>query len=227
MNASEPFTESDLAEMVSRLAHKIRNPLATIKTSVQLVEHLTRPTGDIAEYLESAVQEVARIDVMLREMQTLVRMERAGMAEYSVAELVADCLEARCESCDEVHVQAGAPARVRTDPELFSVALAELVSNARRFSEQGAPILVRWETGADGRLRLHVEDAGPGIPDQLSERILRPFFSTSTQGSGLGLNIAAKAMELAEGGLEWNNLECGGSRFTLVLPLAEIAALLA
>ena len=61
----------ELTEVISRLGHQVRNPLATIQSSIQLVQLLTRPEGEVADYLVGALQEVARIDRLLRDLQRL------------------------------------------------------------------------------------------------------------------------------------------------------------
>ncbi len=97
------------------------------------------------------------------------------------------------------------------------MALGELLANAIRFSPAGAEITVSWQT-AQGAIEVSVEDEGPGVDDRLSERLTRPFFSTSTQGTGLGLNIVSKICRLAGGELVWQNRPERGCRFTMKLP---------
>ena len=63
-----------------------------------------------------------------------------------------------------------------------------------------------------------MQDAGPGVPRESAERILRPFYSTSTTGVGLGLNRVHRICRMAGGHLEWCNVASGGCRFTMVLP---------
>jgi signal transduction histidine kinase len=103
------------------------------------------------------------------------------------------------------------------DPGNLTMALGELLANAIRFTPAGADITVSWQA-AQGAVEVHVEDEGPGVDAGLSERLTRPFFSTSTQGTGLGLNIVSKICRLAGGELSWQNRPERGCRFTLRLP---------
>ena len=66
-------------------------------------------------------------------------------------------------------------------------------------------------------MAVHVDDRGPGIPAHESERLLRPFYSTRTKGSGLGLNIVERFCALHGGSLVWADRAGGGTRFTLTL----------
>ena len=82
------FTEDDLTEMVLRLAHEIRNPLATIKSAVQLIEHLQPPTGEIAEYFSSVHAEIVRIDQVVRDMQRFVKLETKAPTVVDIQEAI-------------------------------------------------------------------------------------------------------------------------------------------
>ena len=98
------------------------------------------------------------------------------------------------------------------------MALAELLSNAIRFSAPKSVVTVSWREAGAGKMGIHVEDGCPGISPELAPRILKPFFSSSTQGTGLGLSIVSRVCGMAEGRLEWRNLPGGGCRFSLILP---------
>ncbi len=220
----DSFTQDDLREMVLRLAHEIRNPLATIKSSVQLVEHLIHPEGEIAEYLESVVDEVARIDQTVREMQAFVRLKSGSLSDLPVEELVREAIaEARpvaARSGVRLVARPGPPLVIRADRGHIRLALGALIANALRATPAELGVMLWWQPDGD-HVRIHVEDSGAGVPPEHAERIMRPFYSTSTQGTGLGLNIAQKVALLAGGETEWCNLEAGGCRFTLVLPKGE------
>jgi len=225
----ERFTEEDMAEMVLRLAHGIRNPLATIKTGIQLVEHLTQPTGDTAQYLTSALNQVERIDMIVKDMQRFVRMENQT---FQVLEIGA-AVESAKSDCMRMSQEAGVSVTIKKGPELFvfvdggqlSLAIRELLANAIEFSSQNPSVVMSWEHLSSGSICIHVDDGCKGISDDDREKMKRPFYSSSTQGTGLGLNIVAKFCSHCGGSLDWKNREAGGCRFTLTLPEFENAAL--
>jgi len=217
------FSEEDLREMVLRLAHEIRNPLATIKSAVQLFEHLHNLEGDDGQFLTDILTEVSRIDQVVKDMQLFVRLDAQPTAPGRVAEAVATAVEAERKDAlaaygTSILNEEGRDVMVLADTAQLETALRELISNAVRFSPPGSTVRVAWRPVEPFVVAISVTDQGPGISSENQDRVLRPFFSTSTRGTGLGLNIASRIATLAGGRLEWENLASGGSRFSLVLP---------
>jgi signal transduction histidine kinase len=217
------LAEQDWREMVLRLAHEIRNPLATIKSGTQLIQRLTRPEGDVAECLKGMLANVSRIDQTLQDLQRFVRLDAGQPAVIELGPIVEDAVAQRQPTALRagvaLQIAQGPRANVQVDPQNLGMALDELFSNALRVTPPGAAVMVSWV--ADKQLVLiHVDDEGPGVSQELAGRIVRPFFSTASQGTGLGLNIADKACRLAGGSMAWRNLAGRGCRFTLSLPVA-------
>jgi len=215
------FDERDWREMVLRLAHEIRNPLATIKSGVQLAQHVTRPEGEIADCLDSVLEQVDRIDRTVKDLQRFVRIEAGRPAAIPVGRAIEDAIaQKRGEAQRQgtaLSVAAGPPLHVYIDGSNLVLALDEVLSNAIRFSPPGSTVVVSW-LGEAHRALVHIDDEGPGIPAELGERIARPFFSSSISGTGLGINIVEKVCRLAGGAVEWKNRPGRGCRFTISLP---------
>lgn len=202
----------ELSEVVSRLGHQLRNPLATIQSGIQLVQVLTRPEGEVADYLEGALQEVARIDLLLRDLQHLVRLApseptRVGlrdMAEQAVARCPAPAAAVRLEGPDQLEA--------RLDADLLQVALGELVRRAIAVTPAGHDVVIRWGEDASGPAWVEVDDSGPADPSGS----LRPILGT-WPGSGLGPFLAERACALLGGHLEWEAVQPRGHRLRIVL----------
>lgn len=219
----ERFTEADLKEMVLRLAHEIRNPLATIKSGVQLVQHLLKPQGEIEEYLHTVLDAVSRIDRTVTDMQRFVRLDTQTAEVIRVARGVEEVAAAVSRSAQAAGVSlriAGGPSGISVlmDPAQMRACLSELLENAIRFSSRGTTVTLSWQSKEDQCVVIHVDDEGSGITAENEQRILRPFFSTSTKGTGLGLNIADRICRLYGGGLTWQNRTPRGARFSITLP---------
>jgi two-component system sensor histidine kinase SenX3 len=209
--------------MVLRLAHEVRNPLATIKAGVQLIQRLTEPNDALSRHFASVLTHVGRIDLTVHGMQKFVRLNNPAPERLGVERLVGDAVSfhesvARRNQV-ETQVIGGAPATIWGDPDHLRSALSELLGNAIRFSPSGSVVTISWAV-KDALVTISVDDEGPGIPPEHEDRIMRPFFSTSTQGTGLGLNIAEKACRLAGGKLTWRNHPGRGCRFSLAIPEA-------
>lgn len=220
--SADGFDAEDFREMVVRLAHEIRNPLATIKSAVQLLEHLHNPQGDVAEYYQSIHAEVARIDRVVRDMQIFARLDTEVAGSTRVEDAVLAALEAATATAgaksSRITYAGGPLATVLADQAKLAHSIEELIDNAVKFSPPGSEIHVSWRWVPPSHVSIDVEDQGPGISPELVDKIMRPFFSTSTQGTGLGLNIVARTAALACGELRWANRESGGACFSIVLP---------
>ncbi len=222
MNVNRGLSEADIRQMVHRLAHEIRNPLATIKSAAQLIDLVSHPTGEVAECLESIQTEVSRINRVIGDMQRYLRMEPQETVATDIEALVRSAVVSLPKEPEfdtsRVVVEGGPAASIQADPSILVSAIDELIDNALRFSPHEEPVIIRWRLVDDGMVAIEVDDRGPGIAGKHRDSILRPFFSTSTQGTGLGLNIAERAVQLTGGRLTWQNLAEGGARFTLIIP---------
>jgi signal transduction histidine kinase len=112
---------------------------------------------------------------------------------------------------------------VPVDARLLRQALVNVVLNAVQAMPEGGPLAVRARAQA-GFAVLEVEDAGPGIPEDVRHRIFEPFFTTKATGTGLGLAVVKRIVDGHRGRIEVATAPGGGTTFSLHLPLAPLDA---
>jgi two-component system sensor histidine kinase FlrB len=216
---------SAMGEVVAKLAHQIRTPLAA---ALLYVSHLSRPQLDAQERRRLADKILGRLrhlEGMVGDMLAYARGGGSGASEFSVAELF-DQVQCTVEpllaagGCRMDVVASVADARLRGNREALSGALQNLVANAIQACGRGGRIVLEAVVDA-GRIRLMVHDSGPGIAPELRERIFEPFFTTRNEGTGLGLAVV-QAVARAHDGVAWVDAgPSGGSTFALELPVGQ------
>ena len=210
---------AQLGDLSRGLAHTLRNPLHTLGLAV---EELAEAQGDRQGLVTTSRTQIRRIDRWLRSFLALgaessARPEDVELGELARAvalETVQQGTEVRVESLDE-------DVFVRAVPEGVKAALANLVENAAEVSPGDEPVLVRV-THDDERAIVQVMDRGPGLPDEVRQRLFSPHVTTKVGGSGMGLFLARQLVVGMHGGrLEIEDQEGGGTVATMVLPLND------
>jgi signal transduction histidine kinase len=219
------------AEMARQVAHEIKNPLTPIQLSA---EHLRRVHADRGEpmgpVLESCVGAILGQVRLLRqisaEFSSFASAPTAKPAPVDVPQLVAEVidpyrtgLEGRIEILNRVSPPLPA---VLVDRTLVARALANIVENAlHAMPGRGALML---DASTDGHVvTLEVRDTGVGMDEQALARVFEPYFSTKTTGTGLGLPIARRNIELNEGRVEVESEKGRGTLVRIVLPVEGIS----
>ncbi len=224
----EVDTLTAMGRIAARVAHEINNPLAGIQNSFLLIKDAVPLDHPHHKYVGAIEREISRIARVTRQLYETYRPEQDLGGEASVHMVVGDAV-AFLEQ-----VNRGARLRIETDlrgvPSVVPLPAAmlrqiiyNLVQNAADASSQGAAIQVHAVLNGD-ELRISVSDQGPGVPEELRERIFEPFFSTKdkrmrTGGMGLGLALVRRTVIAAQGRIEVDDAEGGGARFTVILPL--------
>jgi signal transduction histidine kinase len=209
-------------EVVARLAHDVRSPLATATGAVELVR---RSVGDdvgpdLADLLDRASTSLARVEETLAAAIEHARSGRArlDLREVPVGPLVDDLLAGLPQGADRVTVLGDHDAQAFVDPGALQRVLTNVVGNALRYSD--AEVVVRLTNG-DGALTVTVEDRGPGLgpdPDALFEPFVRGPAAGSREGSGLGLPTAVELLRRMRGDISGQDREGGGAEFRVVVP---------
>jgi PAS domain S-box-containing protein len=220
-------------EAARRMAHEIKNPLTPIQLSAERLE------AKLADRLEGAARDtltraVATIVGQVSALKGLVdafaqyaRLPSPRIQRVDLNELVQEVLHLYEAGIPiQVELTPGLPA-VAGDPALLRQVLVNLMKNAQEAQENTPAPRIRVTTGHEGeqlseRIVLCVEDNGAGFPEALKNRMFEPYATTKPKGTGLGLPVVKKIVEEHHGEIEVCNMETGGARISVRLPvLAE------
>lgn len=213
--AVEGYVERERA-FTRYASHELRTPLSAMRLQLERVELGHAPAESV---LPSLTRSVAQLEEIMAALLSLAR--EAGPTSAQRASAMLDEVISTLPPADRrrMRVHDGAAGVQIVHARLFHRALANLVDNALRHGS-GATV-VALETG-DGRLKLRVHDEGPGLPDEVLERVTEPFYrgpgSGAEDGQGLGLSFVAFVARALEGDLRLANLG-GGLVAELSLPI--------
>ncbi|MFC3551575.1 sensor histidine kinase [Lysobacter cavernae] len=220
---AESMTLATLGRFSASLAHEIRNPLAAINYAVQLLEESDDvPTAE-RRLLEIIRQQGVRMNGIVENVLGMARREPAkpehveliGFARLFVEEYLAS------HPLDHDTLRAtGKVSRLPAliDPRQLHQVLTVLVHNALTYGRMpGEPARVSVHAYADevGLPTIDVLDRGPGIPESVASRLFRPFFTTSSHGTGLGLYIARELCRANQATLDYVPMPGGGGCFRI------------
>jgi two-component system, NtrC family, nitrogen regulation sensor histidine kinase NtrY len=207
-------------EVARRVAHEIKNPLTSMRIAV---DQMRRTVGTTEGRTETAVQvleaETDRLERLAREFADFGRLPEGPQSEVDLVELLEELGRTGVPDGVRVAVRANGTGR-RTimghyDP--LRRAFANLLRNAAE-AMKGQGAIDVTVTGDGSGLAVTIADHGPGIPDDLRQRVFEPYFTTKADGTGLGLALVRQTLEAHRGTIALTATPGGGATFAIVFP---------
>lgn len=204
-----------MGQMAAGVAHEIRNPLSSMKMTVQMLREQAADREPYALLL----REIERLELTAAELAGGTQPLRKEPARLDA--VVDDVLELMRRRLDHLGVRvekryAEVPA-VPVDVLRFKRCVMNLVLNGAQAMPSGGPLAVEVAS-RDGRVRLSVTDGGSGVPESLGARIFEPFVTTKADGVGLGLALTKRIVEDHGGAIGYDRGVNGGTTFWIELP---------
>ncbi|MEM8885579.1 MAG: ATP-binding protein [Planctomycetota bacterium] len=215
-----------IGEMAAAVAHEIKNPLAGIGGAVQVIGRAFPEDDPRTEVVQEVQDQVKRLDKTIREMLTFARPATPHYTTLDLREFLDRIMRVLGEEPQvknhAVVLEVEAGLEVEADPQLMENIVVNLILNAAQaIGRESGTITVRaTETPQD--IELSVTDNGPGIPDDVLPRLFKPFFTTKTRGTGLGLTIVRKFVGVMGGRIEVETGRRKGTSFTVALPRTRL-----
>jgi PAS domain S-box-containing protein len=219
-----------LSTMAAGLHHEIKNPLTALSIHVQLLaEQLSDSelNGKGGEFIGVLQAEVRRLSRVLESFRDFASLQRLAPRPTDVSALLKDVSRLMSPQAEQQHVALNLRApeeplpRVPLDPEKIEQSILNLVLNALEAMPDGGTLTLS-ASARDGKLHIEVEDTGSGIPEEVRESVFRPYFSTKSRGSGMGLALVEKLVRQHGGHVGFVS-DSAGTAFRITLPLEERA----
>jgi signal transduction histidine kinase len=203
-----------MGQMAAGVAHEIRNPLSSIKMTVQML----REGAKDVEAHDLVLREIERLELIAAELTGASQPLRKEPVKLdTVVDDVLELMRRRLEHLGVRVERAFAPAgEVPVDVARFKRCIMNLVLNGAQAMPSGGPLRVAVGP-RDGKVRFSVTDAGAGVPPGIGPKIFEPFVTTKQDGVGLGLALTKRIVE-DHGGAIGYDAEKGGTTFWIELP---------
>ncbi len=219
-----------VGELAASIAHEIRNPLASIRGSVEILAGELDLEGHQAQLLKLILKESGRVNKIIEDFLNFARLRPAQARALPLPSFLADiallvrqhvtasdgAVDVQC-TVDPPHLA------VLADPEQLIQVLLNLAINGCEAMQYRGVLNVTARSNGDWCI-IEVTDEGPGLDPEVRSQVFTPFVTTKKHGTGLGLPMVARIVHGHGGTVEANNRPQGGAIFTLRLPLAPEAA---
>jgi two-component system sensor histidine kinase PilS (NtrC family) len=220
-----------VGQLAAGIAHEIRNPLASISGSVEVLKDDLKLNGDDLKLLELILKESSRLNTILTDFLNFARVSKVSTGKCDLTKVITEVA-----SLASTHNRLGNSIAishrfhkpvfwVSGGEDQFKQILWNLILNAAQAIGAGTGI-IQIETSeiisenGNATIKLSVADNGRGIPESVKEKIFDPFFSTKDGGTGLGLPIVARIVDCLGGKIEVES-SAKGTIFTIFLPPEE------
>jgi len=206
----------ELGQAARTIAHEIKNPLGVIRIQCGLL----RRGADEATRAGLALidDEALRLAELADRIRNFLKSGEKNESIVAARDFIS-AFAKRYEGTVSFDISLDAEACIRVDEARLTDALDNVIANAVEATTAGDELPKLEARIHQHRLELSVMDRGPGIPQENQSRIFEPFFTTKTKGSGLGLALARKNIELSGGLIEYSDRPGGGSVMKVTIPL--------
>jgi signal transduction histidine kinase len=220
---------ADRLAAISRIsggvAHEVKNPLNAILLHVEVARtRLKQGEADVSPQMEVISREILRLD---RVVKTFLDFTRPVELKYRVVPLrdvvreIEELTRPQAEAAKvRMTVETGSEAvDVRVDRDMFKQALLNVVVNAIQAMKDGGDLRLECSSSGD-TAEIRIVDTGPGIPPELRDKIFRLYFTTKPGGSGIGLAMTFRIVQLHDGTIDFSSEPGKGTTFVIRLPIA-------
>jgi len=219
-----------LGEVTAIFAHEVRNPINNISTGLQLLSMALPEDHPNQEVIARMSHDCNRLTHLMHEILTFSKPAEKQLEVVDLKELLPAIVErwrprlARHNISHDIHLHAR-KAQILGDPRALEQVFNNLISNAiEAMKDTGGrlSINIRTSKSISGKeyVEVNVVDNGPGIPEQIVDKIFDPFFKVGRNGTGLGLSIAKRIVDKHKGTIKVTSVP-GGTVFQSIFPLAQ------
>jgi len=214
---------SALGELSAILAHEIRNPLASIRGTAEILMEDQTSAANRGEFLEILVKESDRLNHVVEDFLRMARPEPIAKKPCDINQELGNMItllsaEARLNKV-ALKLKTSELPQFVGDSEKLRQAFMNIILNAIQATPAGGRVAVSTrEDRENGCIEIRFTDTGPGIPAETSSQIFEPFFTTKGSGTGLGLPITKKIVEGHGGTIDVESEPGHGATFTVKLP---------
>jgi len=216
-----------IGRLTSGVAHEVKNPINAIVVHLELLREKMRTVDpDTSRHMDIIGTEIHRLD---RVVQTLVDFNRPvelRLSDFDLRRLTEDVVSLASPEAARQGVKveidfAGGPLPVRADGDLIKQALLNVVLNGVQAMSDGGTLRVMARRD-DAAAIIEVRDQGSGIAPEIRDKIFNLYFTTKRTGSGIGLAMSYRVLQLHNGALDFVTEMGSGTTFRLVLPLTTV-----
>ncbi|MGH7369959.1 MAG: sensor histidine kinase [Candidatus Methylomirabilaceae bacterium] len=215
---------ADLGKLTSGVAHEVRNPLNAMIIHLELLKQkLDDPSKEVAHSLEVVGGEIYRLDRVVQGFLRFVRPQTLQIVPLDLNKLlqvVVQLTEAEWSSRGirfALHLDHEVPP-INGDTELLQQAFLNLILNACQAMPDGGTVTVSSERTGAGRICARVADQGTGIPPENLDKIFRLYYTTKPDGSGIGLSLVYRIVQMHGGSIEVDSKMGRGTIMTVNFP---------
>jgi signal transduction histidine kinase len=221
-----------LGEMAGGLAHEIKNPLAGIKASMEVLSMDTALTEENRDVLLKGVEQIKRIEVLLKALLNFARPPKPHFMPADINSVLDITIglslrhpQFATKGSKAITVVKEYDTRLpktMADSQQLQQVFMNLLLNAADAMPDGGMITVQTSHCDSGRsLHVQIADTGSGIDEGVVDKIFKPFFTTKPQGTGLGLAITKRLIEQHGGSINVKNNHAKGVAFMITLPIRD------
>lgn len=214
-----------LGTLSAGLAHEIRNPLAAVKTFVQLLPRKISNPDFFEKFQVTVPRELKRINDLIENLLELARPPRMKFRTTALTDLFQQVADLYRDELEAANITLGIDQKevippIWGDGEYIMRAFSNLIRNAKQAMPEGGRLAIDAQS-MEGIVRIHFIDSGVGMDEATRDNIFNPFFTTKDRGTGLGLAITHKIIQEHGGDIEVASTPGEGTTFTLTLPSVQ------